>query len=394
MAYSRILLLCFAVLTLCAGCKGKSVVNPTNVVVPIGRDEARRFGLQLETAILQRDTAKAIKLISLPHFVYRCRRELGMPEELNKSLWRSAESNNSGQRTAENWMGEPGQQDVFKLLHVRLVNDRPHLIFRSTVSNLDYLDMTLYRASNGDVIMDDYLMASDEEQISDFYRFSLREFPDGPNKVTQENKHSQTLNDLVEFKLLVNKGKYAEAWKEYEKLPEEVKGHRQIHMYAILVLLKVNPPAANPLLTSFRLKYPEDLGYDLSRLYNLIDNKKCDEAQDIINRVDERYGPDAYLALLRAQAFHAVQRYDEAEKALAAGLKREPTQLDLHWYRIMKAVEAAKFNEAVGFLKALVEVRPTGVDVTAIEADKRFATLMNSEQYKEFKKWLSERKPK
>ncbi len=151
----------------------------------------------------------------------------------------------------------------------------------------------------------------------------------------------------------------------------------------------VGPRETTEALTELREHHPDCTAIDLLSLDALFLNKQFEAARQAIDRLDERLGGDAYLSVLRCNAYLAEQDYAQASESIQRAIDDEPSLTDAYFVQIGIRLHEKDFAGLCRTFDAMeASTRALMGDMSKLPAYREF---VQSEVYKT---WNAQRQAK
>ena len=117
----------------------------------------------------------------------------------------------------------------------------------------------------------------------------------------------------------------------------------------------------------------------------LIRQKKTEEALKIVQRIDDRIGGDIFLGFLRANAFLASDRLDEAYDFVERVRIALPDIYAIYRTCIVIAARRKDFQQVTRLLREIESRFDEAIDTASIMLDEELADYVESSEFQKLK---------
>lgn len=364
---------------------------------PLTEDDCKKFGENLENAVLAEDTAEFNRLFRFKEMLERSVSDLGLSASEEKGF--VAGASKAGSAFPAQFIKVVQEGGSYTMLRVRTVDGRPRVLLRLLHGDgaVNYHELTLVRYPDQQIAAEDiYIYASGEPISQTFRRLILgfmAEKNQGISKLTaKEQLLSKHLGDISKITALVRNGQNTEALDLFRKLPAELQKNKFFQIMAIQAAGGTgNDDDYLREMRRFHKNHPNDAAGDLLSIDYYLLKKDYDETLKAIARLDMSVGGDPYLDAQKAGVLCEAGRFEEALAYAEKAIKDAPKLPQGYWVRTAVAAREKDHDDTLKCLKVIVEkVEPT-LDPDALAADDRFVDFVTTPQFDEFKKWLAKR---
>lgn len=357
---------------------------------PVDEQEAMLFGLELETAVADRDRAAVERLLNLPAVFDRATADLGDDKffpELRAAV---------AKRVTDELLALPRANGSYKLLRVRTADGRPRLLFRVLTAGaaVNYHDIALGRTEAGRVALDDLdVMTVGEPLGRTVRRLAIDYLNTRHNRgATDRDKLvGQNAKTIQEFTTKANDGKAGEAIAAYRRLPAELRKDKGLQLIAVTAARQVNDATYVELMDAYRRDHPDEPNVDLVTLDAFFLSGRHAQAVDAIEAVAKAVGGDPYLDATKAAMLAELDRFDEARALAERAVHDEPALTPAYWARVAVAVKEKDHAGTLAWLKKVVEDRHEPLNFTTMVRDRKNAAFCASPQYQDLRAWYLNR---
>lgn len=189
-----------------------------------------------------------------------------------------------------------------------------------------------------------------------------------------------------EVALLKRKGKHKQAYKIFQKLPENIRKNRLLIDVAIQLASMVGQDEYQKQLSLLDKYY----GSDLSASFILIDHhlytEKYDKAETSVDRLIKEFGTDAGLLNLKASIYHSKNDFDGAKSYALSALKLEPYFEGSYWLLASMYTDEKKYIELVELFMGMELAYEFSFTKDEFVSDEYYSEFIQS---KEFSSWIN-----
>jgi hypothetical protein len=347
---------------------------------------ARHLATTLETAFSTHDIAMGDSTFDADSFLDRITKDVIAPKGFAET-YRARLKKNSLVGTI---MAATSNEASFKFLRVHKVNEESWAICRlyQKGRGVNYLEWILGADAQGNPKFVDYYSLLIGERRSETMRRSYVAV------VTQANlgaSRDMAASDksVSQFMQDYRTGKYAAALDDFKSLPaafQQSKAILAMRVVAAEHLQDLQPEAYTDALADFQNLYPKDPSLDLLSLDGLIHEKKYDDAQQAVSRLETFTGGDAYLQHLHgAYALQAGgdENLAAAKKYFEAAIATEPTLKPPYYGLVALSLKTGDFNRTAELLDEL-HVK-FNVDLKNLVTTPAYGEFVKSDAYQKWK---------
>lgn len=373
------MLICFAVLinTLCASVAGADQ--------PVTEPEVRALGGRVEKSINQNDSTILDGLIDYPAIVESGAKGLSLPAATKTTIA-------SGMHLGAVIAKICTQGGSYHFVSVRRVDGDLHPIFRLLTPQgaVNYHEMTLSRETDGQLhIVDIYVFTAGELQSQTLRRPMISLAASANRNAIQrligtDNDYMTHLDEVTSFRTQSTGGRWQQALKTYDGLPDSLKHDKTIMMLWVMDSERAGREAYVGAMSDYEKAFPGDPSLMLLEIDAKFLSKDYEGEIKTLDQLDVRVGGDAYLDTMRATARFAQSRAVDARLYLMDAIQREPT-LQRPWELLLDIALKSKNNaEIVRLLDESAE--KAGFRWTRVGTAKGFAEFVKSPEYAEWVK--------
>jgi tetratricopeptide (TPR) repeat protein len=387
------------------GCQKKAVTNKPVTPAPsvsvaagpaLTESDYHDFGTKLEAAINVGDQETAIRLYRVAELAERCISDLDFSEEFRRGYLAGVKKAGAGQMAMQ-IIDAVKKGGMFKVLRVRSVGGRPHVLIRLVVPDqgVNYQELTLTRHADGEIGVEDIFVLLTGEMLSQTMRrmvinIAAESEPGLLGRLTAPEKlyakHWSTIQTIITN---VREGRLQPAFTLFRQLPIELQRDKVVELMGLSAARGVSDDEYLRLLEEFRLNHPGDATVDLVSIDYYLLKKQHDECLACIDRVEKAVGGDPYLAFIRGNTFFDRGSYTEAKQEFEKAIEQEPTLQDAYWSRITVALKEENHADTLDWLKRIVERCNVVMDEDAMRAAPEYTAFVNSREFSDFHHWLT-----
>jgi hypothetical protein len=198
-------------------------------------------------------------------------------------------------------------RDNFEFIKQYEKNGRQHIIFRlytDKEASLNYQDYELIKINGECRIADVYLYMSGEtlsETLANTFNSLFQKSGDA------EQKNLTGLEDVKEIKLLMNKGKNAEAKEIYDALPGYLKKTKMVLLLNILICSNLAADDYNTAIKDFQEKFPNEPNMNLLMIDGYYLQKDYTKMLAAVNALDTQINKDPLLDYHRYLSYSLLE---------------------------------------------------------------------------------------
>jgi hypothetical protein len=215
-------------------------------------------------------------------------------------------------------------RDNFEFIKQYEKNDRQHIVFRlytDKEASLNYQDYELIKINGECRIADVYLYMSGEtlsETLANTFNSIFQKSGDA------EQKKLTGLEDVKEIKLLMNKGKNAEAKEIYDALPEYLKKTKMVLLLNILICSNLAADDYNTAIKDFQEKFPNEPNMNLLMIDGYYLQKDYTKMLAAVNALDTQINKDPLLDYHRYLSYSLLKDEENSLLCLRRLVKNMP----------------------------------------------------------------------
>lgn len=339
------------------------------------------------------------KLFRFHDFMDRCISDLDLSPEMRKEFG-APQQKKDGPRYTDSIIDHVRNGGNFTLLRIRTVEKRPRILMRLIMANEahDYMEVVPARFPDGEIAIEDIRIFSKGEWLSQIYRrivlhIAAEQDPEFRGKLKgKEPLYTANISRIIAIGRASQQGRHQEVLDLYHQLPEQIQKDRMIQLMAVVAAQGINDEKYVSVVEKYRLNHPADPACDLIsiRYYSL--TNRYDEAFKCIDRIDKAVGGDPYLSLIQGSLMIKAGRLNDAKGVLEKAVGQDETLVNAYLWRIEIALKEKKHDEALVWLKRVVEKCKIVMDEQ--EMNRRndyFGEFLKTPQCKEFLDWLKTR---
>jgi hypothetical protein len=198
-------------------------------------------------------------------------------------------------------------RDNFEVIKNYVKEGRQHIIFRMYTDkdgSLNYHDYELIKVNGECRIADVYIYMSGEtlaETLGNTFNSLFQKSAD------VEQKKLTGLAEVKEIKLLMNKGKNADAKKIYDDLPGYLKKTKMVLLLNILVCSNLTADDYNAAIKSFQEKFPNEPNMNLMMIDGYYLQKDYAKMLAAVNALDAQINKDPLLDYHRYLSYNLLE---------------------------------------------------------------------------------------
>jgi tetratricopeptide (TPR) repeat protein len=262
---------------------------------PVTKEEAANFGKELENSINQHNAAKLNNVLEGGVFGKRIMENSN--NKLNKALVKGAiEGLKSGQ-LGDQVVQTLGDKGTYQLIKQYEKNQRQHVVFRLWGGDkLNYHDFELVKKEE-QVKAADMFVYITGENLSTTLAQSLTMMGDNMSGMTSKEKGA--LENIQVIKMLMNKGEYERADKQFQKLPAVMKEEKLFRMIHIQIASGLSQDAYTKAINDYQQAYPDAPNMYLLMIDAYTMKKDYGKAIQAVNHLDSLIDKDPFLDYYR-----------------------------------------------------------------------------------------------
>lgn len=227
-----------------------------------------------------------------------------LPEELlGWSLTSPIQPGQWGSQLLES-MGTGG---TYKLLQVRMVDEKPRLLFRVVAENgsPNYHEYEPVIHPNGTIRFNDVYIYDRGELLSETVRRDILPFMEWNDRgilgkiIIGKNDYVENSEKLVELRRLMAEGQPREVLTLYSTLPTAMQNDKNLLLSRYEVARRIGGSAYQRALSDVNARLASDPCLDLVLLAHRINERQFNEVNRSLRRINERVGGDPYLKVIR-----------------------------------------------------------------------------------------------
>jgi tetratricopeptide (TPR) repeat protein len=333
---------------------------------PPSDEECQRFAQSLQEAIAAKNVAQADRQISydaiFEHAMTGIEASKQLRAEVKSAVMKSIGEGNS---IAAQVCSVLPSGVTYRFLTVRTKDGQKCALFRlmGESTGLNYHEFVLVKQPDDQVRAVDVYLATSGEYLSETYRrgfvcAAAAESSAGLSRLSPpEVEFVQHYSDVQQIGSLVQQDKFEDALDLYAQLPASLKTLKSMLLMQIRAAGSLNDRRYDKAIEDFRKNYPNDPCLDLILIDSYRMHNETAMALKAIDKVEQSFGPDPYLNVLRATFYLKEHRYDEAHEA---GRKAIEKELDLeqgYWVEVEALLAQQKYEQATAVLRVLKDER-------------------------------------
>lgn len=260
-------------------------------------------------------------------------------------------------------------------LRVRLVDGAPRPLLRLVTQGiLTYVELELDKQA-GRVRVADLTMASAGERFSDVIGGAADMLMAAPAEVEALAEKTQRVNHLMQTK------QWKEAETAFRALPAKFRATKAARLMELRIAAELGEDTYRTALAAYAKASPNDPSLALLQIDRaLLQNQPADALRQIAI-LDEQVGGDPYLDTLRADAYAADGKLDEALAAAERAAKGAPESDSVWWQLATQQTASRRYGDAVTTLAVLRDRFGHDVSAATLGSDERFTALVQSAEF-------------
>lgn len=316
-------------------------------VKPVTKEEASKFGRELQLSIEQRDELFFDQALDKQELLKRA----GYIKRKNGDAI-SAQFGNS-MNLGTTIIKSLSRKGTYQLVRHYEKDNVQHLIFRMyEEGRLNYHDLELIHADNKVKIADVYVYTTGEN-LSE----TLRLINEQMTEITGENSFSKDryLDDIPAMKKLVVEGKYEEANNIYNKIPAEIQRIKVMQIVHLLIASGLDSAVYNNALEEYKRYYPNDPASHLMSMDGYFMNKEYAKGLNAVNELDKMINKDPLLDYYRYLFYNVMEDDAKSKECLLRLVKNMPDFQEGYIELILTYAEEEKNREAKSLISQYKE---------------------------------------
>ncbi len=265
-----------------------------------------------------------------------------------------------------------GDHISIRHLRTKTVDGSPRPLFRLIGDRgFTYEILELDKRDTG-VVAADILNYASGVKYSTMFRnliATLDENTGGSTKLIQQMNHHRT------------EGKFTEAYADFQTLPENIRKSRELMVLEVQIAMNLDEATSIDALDRFTKAFPDDPSLLITEIGLHMVHKHFDKMLAAIAKLDADLGGDPYLDIVRADAYEALGKRDEAITAAKRATVAEPTLVEAWWQLLAQQARANRFADATATLTVLRDKHAAKVDGATLAQDERFKALVASTEF-------------
>ncbi len=392
-------------LVILGGCGGSTDSSapegdPLGEATPLTEDEAKKFAASLEAAAAAQTPAPLQALFDFDALLTIASAGLEPDSRFEQGFRRGFKDS----------QGKPGGLPIeiqgavarggsYKFRRYHRDGEEDRLMFRLVLPDsggVNYQDLIIRRRSDGSIKIVDLYAFLSAEKVSKTVRRLLVPLLARQNRgaLARLAGPDQVLvayeTQVERFGQAARAGDPNEALEIFEQLPEELRKEKAFQIMRLMAAQRTgNENTYLQALEGLRQGAKADGSVDLLSIDYYFLRKRFDRAREAIDRVEQAVGADAYLDVLRGNAFMEEGKLAEAQQRFDKALAAEPTLLEAHRGLVGVALKQKRFDDVLARLKAMHgQFTIAWADFTQ-EPD--YAEFVRTPQYQQWLKHLGQR---
>jgi hypothetical protein len=195
--------------------------------------------------------------------------------------------------------------------------------------------------------------------------------------------NEEVLTTFVEMSKAVKMGDFTSALRAIDTLPESIKTAKIILLAKTGYAMHVSDDSYRAALSELNANFGDDptLGYALLDHFFLTEDYQ--RALASVERIERRYGSDATVLNLKANALTMLQRLDEALNVIDMAIQQEPTLAELYETKMYLLSLNQRHNDLLVLIKRAVE-HGVATQLAATLSDSAFDDFRKSALYEDW----------
>jgi tetratricopeptide (TPR) repeat protein len=362
--------------------------NSDSVKKEITEALAIEFALELEESIASMDAIRTDQLVNMEFISELAFREVEYPDQVKQIFLEAA----SKQSMFASLIEQVRNFGDYRFLKLKQVGNAYDPIFRLVSHNggISYHEFKLTLNSSGRPIAADFYTTAlgtwtQGEIVGNMMpQLHVR---DGSIEISDLGKlfqaHSSTFSKMLRA---VNTGEeLEEALEEFRKLPEKLYEDRRFLTMATAIASRISQEELKVEVERFSRTISDESILDPFLVDLLSRQEKTDEALEVIQRMDDRIGGDIFLDFLRANAFLASGRLEEAFDFAERVRIALPNIYAIYRTCIVVAARRNDFQQVTRLLREIESKFDQAIDIVSIMLDEELADYVESSEFQKFK---------
>ena len=364
------------------------ITQSDSVTKEITEALAIEFAKELEESIANMDAIRTDQLVNMEFISELALREVEYPDQVKQIYLEAA----SKQSMCASLIEQVRNLGAYRFLKLKKVGNAYDPIFRlvSQDGGVSYHEFKLTLNRNGQPIAADFYTTAvgtwtQEEIVSNMMsqlhvRGESIEISD-LGKLFQA--HSSTFSKMLHA---VNTGEELdEALEEFRKIPEKLYEDRRFLTMAIAIASRISQEELKVEVERFNRFISDESFLDPFLVDLLIRQEKTDEALEVIQRMDDRIGGDIFLDFLRANAFLASGRLEEAFNVVERVRIALPNIYAIYRTCIVVAARRNDFQRVTRLLQEIESKFDQPIDIASMMLDEELADYLESSEFQKLK---------
>jgi tetratricopeptide (TPR) repeat protein len=337
---------------------------------PPSDEECQQFGLDLQQAIAAHNVAQADRQINYDAIFEHSMADIEISEKSRAEV-KTAVMNSLGQNNslAAKVCSVLPSGVTYRFLRVRSKDGQKCALFRlmGEREGLNYHEFVLVKQPDGQVRAVDVYLATSGEFLSETYHkgFVCAAAAESPAALARlspgEAEFARHSSEVREMGGLIQQNKFEQALDLYARLPEALRAIKSMQLMRIKAASSLNDRRYDEAIGDFCKVYPSDPCLDLMLVDSYRIHNQTAMALKVIDRIDQSFGPDSYLSVLRARFYMKDGRYDEALKAARKATQEEPDLDQGYWIQVEVLLAQRNCDEATRVLRVLKDERKKSI---------------------------------
>jgi hypothetical protein len=295
-----------AFVLLIASCKEKEQ--------PVTAQEALAFAKKIDSAVANKDLHFFATFLNEDAFARKV-----VDQGVEGSVKVIRESLKNGMKRADfgrEIIAETESGGKYVLFRHYEKDGKHRLLYRLYGGGLNYHDFELIKTGGKVLVSDIYVYVSGENFSTSMANFISNMIRDGGD--------TRAATAMPAIAQLVHEGKYEEAKKKFDKLPEIVKDQKLAQVYYLTISAKLDEEEYEKFLKKFELRFRHEPSMYLSLIDAYVFRKEFDRALDAVNKIDSMVGKDPFLDYYRYIFYYNMNKMPEAKQSLEKLYKAMP----------------------------------------------------------------------
>jgi tetratricopeptide (TPR) repeat protein len=297
-----------AVLLLFPSCKEKEQ--------PVTKDDALAYAKKIDSAVANKDISFFATFINEEAFAKKIKAQgdMGSLSGLKEGLHKGLQNSELGKQIINNTRSEEGKYELVK--HYEK-GGKHHLIYRLYGGGLNYHDYELIKENDRVSVADIFIYASGENFSKSMADFIVN--------MTREGASVKDVQSMPAITALVNQGKFEEAKRKFDELPEVVKNQKLTQIYYVTLCAQLPDQGEyEKVVRKFEFRFRHEPAMHLMLIDAYVFRKEYDRALLAVNRIDSMIDKDPFLDYYRYIFYFNMDKKQEALAALEKLYKAMP----------------------------------------------------------------------